>query len=264
VRRFHLFELNEKHWVPSIIRDSVVETVFHTLRRRRVLASMVGPFRDFLRRSGATEVLDLCSGTGGAALMLADEFLRLDIVPPRIILTDLFPRVGLRSEIPDKLSDSVQYWPESMNATQVPKGLADGRPRMIHNGLHHFPPDAARAILEDAVNNSSGIFVSEIFPRGLVHYFHLVLTNFWIVPALPILTSNRRLWKALLFFPVPATPIAVLWDCLVSSLRMYTEAELRHMVAPLGDRFEWVFGTCRYPPAGTATYFYGVPRSSRP
>jgi hypothetical protein len=33
-------------------------------------------------------------------------------------------------------------------------------------------------------------------------------------------------------------------------------------VAPLGDDFEWVYGTCPQGRLGLATYFYGVRRTS--
>ena len=36
--------------------------------------------------------------------------------------------------------------------------------------------------------------------------------------------------------------------------------ELRAMVAPFGQGFRWEYGTFRYLPFGTGTYFYGVPR----
>jgi hypothetical protein len=49
------------------------------------------------------------------------------------------------------------------------------------------------------------------------------------------------------------------WDGLVSTLRVYTEAELREMVAPFGQDWEWTAGTFRYPPLGTGTWFRGVP-----
>ena len=176
------------------------------------------------------------------------------------MLTDLFPRAKVWKAAREKLSVNVDYWPHCVDATRVDRRLSTGRVRMINNAFHHFPPDAAAAILEDAVNNSNGIFISELYPRGVNHFLQFASTAPWIVPALPVLTSRHRFLKAFFTLAVPIIPIATLWDGMVSALRMYTEAELRRMVAPLGGRFDWVYGTCPYQSAGTATYFYGVPR----
>ena len=259
--RIPLFELHEQYWMPSIIRDSVVECLYNILRRRRTVSGMVDPLQEFLRRSGATRILDLCSGAGGSALIFAEELRKRETKPPAITLSDLFPRAEAWQAARDELSVNVDYWPESVDATEVAPELAGGCARMINNALHHFPPEAAQAIFKDAVDNSAGIFIGEVYPRSLLQFAHFACITLPIVFGLPFLTSRHKLQKAVLTWLVPVISCSILWDGLVSTLRMYTEAELRQLVAPLGNRFEWVYGTCRYWPAGTATYFYGVPRS---
>ncbi len=58
------------------------------------------------------------------------------------------------------------------------------------------------------------------------------------------------------------SPGAAAWDGLVSSLRVYSEAELREMVAPFAGGLEWIHGTYPYRPFGRGYYFFGV-RSER-
>jgi methylase of polypeptide subunit release factors len=55
------------------VRDSLVESLSRTLSWGRMLRGLVPPVREFLAQSGAREVLDLCSGAGGPASILADE-----------------------------------------------------------------------------------------------------------------------------------------------------------------------------------------------
>ena len=50
----------------------------------------------------------------------------------------------------------------------------------------------------------------------------------------------------------------------MSTLRVYTEADLRSMVAPLGDAFRWEYGTYDFKPFGRGYYFRGVPTRARP
>jgi hypothetical protein len=67
--------------------------------------------------------------------------------------------------------------------------------------------------------------------------------------------------KALLVWLTPIALAASIWDGLASTLRVYTEAELREMVAPLGDTFAWEYGTYAFAPFGRGYYFKGVRRA---
>ena len=74
----------------------------------------------------------------------------------------------------------------------------------------------------------------------------------------PALAPRRKLAKAWLTWATPTALVASVWDGLVSTLRVYTEDELRVMVAPLGDAFTWTYGTYPIGALGRGYYFYGV------
>ncbi len=179
--RIHLFELHEQHWMPSIVRGSVVECLSHMFRWRRIANGLIGPFQEFLHRSGATRVLDLCSGAGGPAFALAEQLRKQEAEPPRIVLTDLFPQVEPWEAARRELAVDIDYCTQPVNATQVTPELSTGSVRMINNAFHHFRPEVARAILEDAMHNSAGIFISELYPRGLPSFFQFGASTQWIV-----------------------------------------------------------------------------------
>lgn len=260
MRRFSLLELHEQTWAPAIIRDSVVECVYLLARRQRMVDSMMGPFREFLRRTEAGRVIDLCSGWGGPGLILAEQFARENGRAPHIMLTDRFPRLDHWEAVRRQFAPNLDYYSRPVDAARVPEDLAGGNPRMMHGAFHHFQPEMALAILRDAVENSPGIFISELFPRSLTRYLGFVLGCPWVVPCLPLLTSRQKLVKAMLSWPLPVISAVALWDGMVSALRVYTEADLRELTAGLGDRFEWVHGVCPFGLWGRATYFYGVRR----
>jgi hypothetical protein len=221
---------------------------------------MVAPFCDFLQQAGTDRVLDLCSGAGGATFVFADEMARQNKETPRFVLTDLFPREQLwRKNAPHSAAD-IEFCDRPVDATHAPNDLADGAARTIHNAFHHFQPEQARAILKDAIDNSSGIFISEMFPRRIQQLAHIVVTNLWLGPGLPLRTNRSALERLSVFLLSPLILAGLTWDGFVSTLRVYTEEELRALVAPLGDKFEWTYGTCRYGLAGETTYFFGVPR----
>lgn len=258
--RLHLFEFNDSAWAPAALREIIVESLSRTLRWGRILHGAVEPFRRFLDGTGASEVLDLCSGAGGPAAILAGEIERAGGRPPRFLLTDLHPHVGLWERLRDEHPGVVDFEPASVDATHIPPLLGAGRARVIINSLHHFPPDLAGAILRGACAGSPGIFVAEGFERNPLRFGAFAMGLPALVAA-PLLTPRRRLEKTLLAWLTPIAFAAGVWDGLVSTMRVYTERELRAMVAPLGDDFEWTYGTWPFHPLGRGYYFYGIRRS---
>ncbi len=181
---------------------------------------------------------------------------------PRFVLTDLHPRVEAWERLRAENPGPIHYEAASVDATQVPRALSDGRARAIINVLHHLPPDLAGAVLRDAVN-SKGIFVAEGFERKPWQFINF---TFMGIPALllnPLLSPERQFQKALLTWFTPIAVLASVWDGLVSTMRVYSEAELRKMVEPTGDAFVWTYGTYRFPPLGTGYFFKGVPNPNR-
>ncbi len=255
--RAHLFEFNDSPWAPAALRETIVEALSRTLDWGRILQGLTAPFSEFLGKTGAASVLDLCSGAGGPAAILARELARTGRPVPLFLLTDLHPHpeawARLCAEHP-----VIEALPVSVDATRIPEHVGAGRARVIINALHHFRPELAGAILRGACERSPGVFVAEGFERNPLLFGAFAAAG---LPALflnPWLTPRGKLPKAWLTWATPVALTASIWDGLVSTLRVYTEAELRAMVAPLGDAFEWTYGTYSFPPFGRGYYFYGV------
>ena len=53
--------------------------------------------------------------------------------------------------------------------------------------------------------------------------------------------------------------LAGTWDGLVSTMRIYTEDDIRAMVAPFGSHWRWEFGTYDFPLGGRGVWFRGIP-----
>ncbi len=259
--RTHAFEFNDAEWTPPFVREMVVETLSRTLRWGRVLSNLVGPFDRFLRASGAHEVLDLCAGAAGPAAILASELRRAGAAPPRFLLTDLYPRIDAWKRARGEFPGSIDFVPEPVDATAISNDLGEGRARTMINALHHFSPDAAQAIFADAVRGSRGIFVAEAFGRNPARFLvPMAPAGLAALLANPLMAENDRLAKAALTWFSPIALGIGLWDGFVSALRMHTKEDLFRMVEPLGQTFQWEYGTFPYQPFGRGTYFFGVPR----
>jgi hypothetical protein len=104
------------------------------------------------------------------------------------------------------------------------------------------------------------LWISEPFkrePRGFIPFAPFGLAA---LLANPVLTPERTLKKALYAWGITPVTLAIsAWDGFVSTLRIYTESELRQMVAPFGDAYTWQYGSYSYAFGGEGYYFYGVP-----
>lgn len=262
MRRAQLFEWNDQKWIPAALRDSIVEALSRTLAWGHMMGGLVEPFRDFLARAGTREVLDLCAGAGAPAAILAEEFRRAGQPVPRFVLTDLFPRLRAWERLRAVDPEAIVLQETPVDATAIPAELAAGRARVVINALHHFPPALARGIFADAIAHRAPIFVSEAFDRNPLHFLAFAPVGIPAALANPILSPERRLQKALFTWLTPTMLLASAWDGVVSTLRIYREADLREMVASVGgEGYDWTWGTYRYPPLGTGQFFHGVPRA---
>lgn len=258
--RLQLFEFNDLPTVPAPVRDTIVESLSRTLEWGRMLDGLVPPFERFLEQAGTLELLDLGSGAGGPARILARSYQRAGKRSPHFLLTDLHPRPEAWARLRDEHPGVIDFVEGSVDATRIEPELAHGRARTIINVLHHLPPPLARGVFEDAVRHGRGIFVAEAFERQPIMFANF---GVWGLPALalnPLLSERDRAAKAAFTWLTPAALAISMWDGLVSTLRVYEETELRDMVEPLGDRFRWEYGNYHYPPFGRGYYFFGVPR----
>lgn len=255
--RIQAFEFNDQPWVPAILRDTIVESLSLTLAWGKILRGLAAPLSQFLDRAGTTEILDIGSGAGAPAAILA-PLLREGGRSVRFTLTDLFPRVPVWERLAQAQPHALRYVPTPVDATAIDPELSRGKARAIINVLHHLPPTLAESVLRDAVRSRAPVFVAEGFerdPRGFLPFAPFGL------PALalsPILAPDRRFSRAFLVWGTPIALLCSAWDGFVSTLRVYSEAELRAMVGD-DDGYSWHYGHYTWAPFGRGYYFFGVP-----
>lgn len=255
--RIQAFEFNDREWTPSVLRDTIVEALSLTLRWGRVMDALAPHFHRFLMQAETREVLDLGSGAGGPAAALSDAlFARGERV--RFVLTDLYPRPEVWADLAKDRPGSLEIVSESVDATRIPDALSSARARVVLNVLHHFPRALAKNVLIDAIASRAPIFIAEGFERNPLGFAAMAPAGIAALAASPILAKDHHLARALITWVTPIALLASIWDGLVSTLRVYTEAELRQMVAG-ATGWSWSYGTYDFPPFGRGYYFYGLP-----
>jgi len=262
--RAQLFEFNDRDWVPESLRDTIVETLSRSLDWGGFLAPLAPVIDEFLSAAGTTEVLDLCAGAGGPALILSQEAERLGLDAPRYLMTDLYPRVPLWTEATRRRPRSIDFIEDPVDATRIPASISRGRARVMVNAFHHFQPEMAGAILRDAVEQEASILISESFERDPRGAFPMIPIGIPALLATPLLSPRNRLAKAAWTWLTPIALAAGAWDAIISTLRIYSESDLRDLVAPFGHGYRWKYGTYDYPFGGRGCYFQGVPAAAQP
>ena len=241
--RLHLVELHDLPRCPPSLRDALTDFLAFTLNLSRMY-SPAGPLlRRAIARTGARRVIDLCSGAGGPWPWLAAQ------VGVPVVLTDLYPHGSSPGTLP--------LHSEPVDARAVPKSL-DGF-RTLFTSFHHFRPDEARAILEDAVRRRQGIAVFEAARRAPREIAVIAFTWLATLAAVPFIRPWRWSRLAWTYLP-PLLPFVGTFDGVVSCLRAYSPAELRGLVEGL-DSYDWEIGEIRggWSPL-RGTYLIGVPK----
>lgn len=258
IPRVHLFELEDLEWFPGRIRDFGTDYIHFLETKFEVHKAIVPLLGDALRRTGTTEVLDLCSGGSGPVAHVAKDLAEqgLDV---QFTLSDRFPNLAAFERVVAQSQGRIRFRRESVNALEVPPDLPGFR--TIFNAFHHFRPDTARAILADAVAAGRPIAIFEIPERAVHTILPMFLTPLIVWLVTPWIRPFS--WLRLLFtYLIPIVPIYCLWDGVVSQLRAYRDRDLRDMAEGLGDGdYEWRAGWAPVPRMhGKVTWLIGLPR----
>lgn len=257
--RLHLMEIEDQPWCPAPIRDGGTDFLEFTQK----LADLFGPIAPKLaaaiQQTGAREVIDLCSGGAGPWHRLVNG-LEANGAPVSVRLTDLHPNASALTRAERTSNGRIRGELRSVDATCVPDDLRGFR--TLFNSFHHFRPEMGRAILADAVRRREGIAIFEAVersPLSLLQILPATLSTFFVTPFI----RPFRLSRLLLTYLIPAIPALVLFDGMVSCMRVYSPEELRALVESLGDTgYDWDIGRVRASGPGRITYCIGVPRTN--
>ncbi len=257
--RFHAIEFEDFEWFPAVFRDSMTDFFNFNMTRMDLYAPVVPLLAEAFKRTGATHIVDLCSGGGGPYLRLTGDLSDALGRPVPITLTDKYPNVTALGLLSREVS-AINYSPEPVDATSVPVELNGFR--TLFSSFHHFSPEAARAILQDAVDQGTPIGIFEIVNRDLSAFFQVGLGGLLGLFVMTPLLRPLRLSRFVFTYLIPAIPFFTLWDGVASNLRAYDPEDLQALVDSLdgAERYEWNIGRKKGPVMVKVTHLIGMPR----
>lgn len=258
--RIHAFEFEDQTWFPGLIRQYMTDFLSHMGGWSKIpYVPFTERLAEAMRRTGDARVVDLCSGGGGPAVMIARELQGHLARPVGVVLTDLYPSPSRMAHARSVFPSWVQLEERPIDAQMVPRDLPGFR--LVCNGFHHLKPAQARACLLDAVKHGQGVALVELAQRSLLSMLQIfaigMATQLAVTPFIKPFRWSRLLYTYLL----PVVPLCTLWDGIVSCLRVYEPSELQALVADLpASGYHWELGRLPIPrmPA-QLTYLIGVP-----
>jgi hypothetical protein len=235
-------EIHDQPWCPVAVRDGATDCLKLFAVIGRQFDGAIDPLNAVLAETGDRYIVDLCAGGGGPWLGLHN---RLDAggAPPIVVLTDLFPNQAAMQRAHRRTRGHIQYVKRPVDAAAVSEDLPGLR--TLFTAFHHFDPTAARAVLQDAVTANQAVAIFEQTQRSLFGLIFMLLLFPLALLATPLLHPFR--WSRLFWtYVIPAIPLVLLVDGIVSCLRTYTQCELQAMIDSLdGPRYTWRYGRAR-------------------
>ena len=152
---------------------------------------------------------------------------------------------------------ALTYHPEPVDAVKVPAEMTGLR--TMFQAFHHLRPDQARAALADAAAKGQGVAIFDGSRLAWWLWPLLLITPLRVLLATPFILPFR--WSRLFWtYIVPALPLVLTFDVVVSLLRLYSVEELRGLTAGL-DHYHWQIGTVGARPIPLRiTYLIGTPK----
>ncbi|GGK86110.1 hypothetical protein ACD591_17890 [Rufibacter glacialis] len=263
MKRIHLFEFEDQPWFPDWIRISLTRLIV-------VMHGLLGTTKDvaqlvhkILRYSPNPSIIDLCSGSGGPMVEVA-ETLKEDyqVKEVTLTLTDLYPNLDLADNINRQGTTALSYLTQPIDAANVPSALTGIRTMVC--SFHHMKPATARRILVNAKEAKQPLCIYEISDNSFPTFLWWIALPLNFIMAFLITPFVRPLtWKQIVFtYLVPLIPVFFAWDGAVSNVRTYTLKDLDVLLEGLtSEEYQWEKGTL--PGKAKKLYLLGFP-TARP
>ena len=240
MKRLHLFEIHDAAWCPRLWRDSITSILRLTIDFSKAYHPIIPKLGALMKSSDSGRVIDLCSGGAGPWRGLHAALEEHMDEPVEVCLTDKYPNLEAFSQIKALSPHKISFVESSVDATEVPEQL--NGVRTLFSSFHHFRPNTAREILRDAAQQGVPIGVFEFTERSIPQLIAMLFAPLASLFALFLVRPFSWL-RVFSYFPLPAIPLILTWDGLVSSLRTYSVKELNELISEIdAPDYEWEVG----------------------
>src|ERR1700681_3004885 len=250
------FEFHDQQWFPKSLRDGVTDALQFILSLSGIYRPIVPLLNKAVEASGAERIVDLCSGGGGPWLWLYQLLRVSNGQSIEVCLTDKYPNVAAFENARRKTGGRITFYPGFVNAAALPRELSGFR--TMFTSFHHFTPEEAVAILQNAADDGQGIGVFEAAKRDpltILLTALILLAGFLTAPFERPFRVSRIFWT----YFIPVIPFVLFFDGVISCLRAYSQKELSVLAAQVkAENYVWQVGE-RSGALAPVTFLVGYP-----
>lgn len=252
--RIHLFEFEDQKWFPDTLRNYGTDFLQFLSNKTKMYKPVIPILEKGLRKSKTNQIIDLGSGGGGGLLWLNAE-LKKNIPELKIMLTDYYPNIPA-FKLTKKQADNFEFIENAIDARDVPTTLNGLRTQFL--ALHHFKPNEAKQILQNAIDSNQSIAIFEAQERSLPSMIAMLVSPLSVLFTTPFI-KPFKIGRIIFTYFIPIVPLFVLWDGVVSALRTYTVKEMHELVNDLDgtEDYDWEIDKLKSGP-GVILYLLGT------
>lgn len=257
MKRIHAFEFEDLSWFPKNLRNYTTDFLQFGANTFDMYRSAIPIVKKGIEHAGNNTIIDIASGGGGGLIRIA-QHLKKENPSIKILLSDFYPNIEAFERTRAHAPETFEFMKEPVDAMAVPSSLKGLRTQFL--SFHHFKPEQAKAILQNAIDNRQPIAIFEVQQRNVKSMIPMLLSPlnlFLTTPFIRLFKIDRILFTYL----IPILPLFILWDGVISVLRTYTIEELNTMIIQLNgyDQFTWEVGITKGKPVSVG-YLLGIPR----
>lgn len=258
MKRYQLFEFEDLPWFPDFLRQSMMDFLRFMISKINIYQPIIPLMQQALKHTQEQDILDLCSGGGGGIAGIQQELSKRLGYEVKITLTDKFPNQPAFELVQKQTRGAITFIAEPVDATDVPAPFTNFR--TIFSAFHHFKPGLAQAILQDAARKKVPI---GIFEGASKSWFEIALVLFvfpFVILAITPFIRPFRLSRLFFTYIVPVLPLCIMWDGMVSILRIYSPAMLQQLTEGINSEdYSWQSGKARHWSGAQVIYLIGYP-----
>lgn len=257
--RNFLFEFEDLAWFPANIRESMTDYLRYLITKLDFYRPVVPLIIEGMEKSNAKQVIDLCSGGGGAIEQIQNSIKQISDKEIIIILTDKYPNISAYEFLKAKTGGAITFLGTAVDAASVPLEFVGFR--TIFSGFHHFDLSLAKAVLKNAVEAKSGIGIFDGGNKNFLAVLAILIVHPIIFFLFTPFFKPFRFSRLFYTYIIPIIPFCTIWDGVVSIIRLYKPDELLLIAKEVeSDTYHWRTGKLNSKFGLNITYMIGYPR----
>ena len=255
----HLFEFEDLSWFPNTIRESMMDCLCFIIKIFNIYQPIMPLILEGLQKTDSKQIVDLCSGGGGAMEQISQNINRQSDNKIQIVLTDKFPNVNAFQLLATKSKGDISFLETSIDASNVPSTLLGFR--TIFSAFHHFSKPFAKSVIQNAVYAKSGIGIFDGGDKNIFIIIGLILIKPFIFIFCTPFFKPFRFSRLFFTYLIPIIPVCQIWDGIVSIIRLYKPNELLKVATEVDtETYCWRAGKVKNKFGMQVTYLIGYPK----